>query len=301
MINKVFYTPLSVDSDNFITGDYYSYILNKDNQNIIIIRRGLLNSISELTYVIYVGPALDTYKDFHSQAVLMYDTYLKKFGVSLVTKDNSLVNVNNFIFKDEQLMCKFKEQGEYKINFYAQSETCENANNDSSNNKDLLYCLIYINSVLLVVELVTPYLLTLRIILGILMSIIGISLIVVILTCTRCFKKKIKDILDAEIKYVDSMGNKEINNIHGLNKIKINEYNDIQIKKNLNSPDRKDRSNDEFGDFSLNNLGDSPNKNRREESNDIVSLRSGLQNIEALDLESMRNGMGSSTEINKKV
>jgi len=266
-VNKIFYNEDSVDSDNFLTGEHFSYILNKDNQNIIIFRRGLLNPLTELTYVIHIGSELRTNKDFHSKAVLLYDTILNKTGISLFTKDNYMVNINDFVFKDEQLKCKFNQPGTYLLNFMAQSEMCEGVGNEVDH-----YCYITIISQLLVVEKVTPYLQTLRIILGVMSSFILICIIIVIISFTKCFRNKCGKKLNKALDEIEMKENEAKEKGRNANNEKIENEFDI-------SPTRKIKTYDYSSPKGIED-------NVKDISKDITSERKA---IVALDLQSNRS------------
>ena len=187
LINKIFYSPFLIDSDFFVTGDDFSYIFNRDKNNLIIFRRGLINPINEMTYVVNIGSSLRSSKDNPSQISLLYDSTYNKMGISLLAANNFLISINDFVFKDEQLSCSFNEPGNYLLEFFSQSEKCEGLESDQPP-----YCYITIKSSLLVVEKVTPYLKTLKIILGVMAGFIVIIIIVVVVSfakvkCTRDF------------------------------------------------------------------------------------------------------------------
>ena len=184
MINKIFYSEEPVYFDKFVTDDYYSFFINKYTGKLIVLRRGLVNSISELTWVIPFHSLLKLDMKSYIPMTTIYDYNSNTLGVAFITSDNTWINLNGFKFKSEQLSCKFNKPGNYKISILSQSELCEGIGSDS-------YCSLELIGEVSVIEKVTPYLLTLKIVLAVLLISIAIATITAVFFYTKCFKTNI--------------------------------------------------------------------------------------------------------------
>ena len=120
---------------NYLTFDgLFTYFLDNANNNLIIIRRGLISNISFYSYIIPINN--NNITNLSNYIISLY----RKFNTSnffpvLISKNNNLIfTYSKFIFKKNFLNCFFYEKGYYSISVRYLSETCSNLKND--------YCLI---------------------------------------------------------------------------------------------------------------------------------------------------------------
>jgi len=185
LVNKIFYSPTVVLADTFTTDTHWSFILDKSRKTLIILRRGLLNPISELTYnapltLLINNLDLSTYVPI----VHIYDTGLQKLGIAFTSPSLGLSYLNNFEFFDDELVCKFNDEDFYHVGFSSQTVIFDPDYIDKDK-----YCTLWIYNPIKVKEKVIPYLRTLGIILGILLTLIAMGITVTVLTCTKCCHK----------------------------------------------------------------------------------------------------------------
>jgi len=179
-INKVFYAPNPIKADSFVTDRFFSFVLDKNKKNLVVFRRGLLNPIHELSYVIPFPVPLDIDETTFTPIVLVYDFKNQKMGISFLTKNFGLIYLNNFEFFEDQLICKFNSDGIFQLSFHSQAEICEHFDDKNG------YCEMQLITSFNVIAKVVPYTRTLSIILGVLCSIISIGVVVAIIRITRC-------------------------------------------------------------------------------------------------------------------
>ncbi len=116
---------------NYLTFDgLFTYFLDNANNNLIIIRRGLISNISFYSYIIPINN--NNITNLSNYIISLYrkiNTY--NFLPVLISKNNNLVfTYSNFIFKKNLLNCFFYEKGYYSISVNYLSETCSNLKND---------------------------------------------------------------------------------------------------------------------------------------------------------------------------
>ena len=121
---------------NYITFDgFFTYFLDNVNNNLIIIRRGLISNISFYSYIIPINNSLTNL----SNCIISF--YRKKYTYNLlpviISQNNNLIfTYSNFNFKKNLINCFFYEKGFYSITVNYLSETCSNLNKNND------FCLI---------------------------------------------------------------------------------------------------------------------------------------------------------------
>lgn len=127
LLNKVFTTNSLVVYDSFYTVDkFFTYIFDKISKNIIILRRGMINSIPSEVYY------LDLSKRIQSEQVTIgfnpvsriYDYSKKEFIPWIISRTYTLL-IMNIIFPYDNLVCSFNQGGKYNISMTLIGEVCQ--------------------------------------------------------------------------------------------------------------------------------------------------------------------------------
>ena len=142
-INKIL-TNFNVFIKSIVNFDnIFTYLLDSNNKKLIIIRRGLPNSINFLTYVIPININIteNVFLTFYYDNNNKYD---KKIYISFIN-DNKIYVYNKLNFHHDELQCNIKNSGFYSFYFSQEVDTCSNSLNYLStisnlNNNNFKYC-----------------------------------------------------------------------------------------------------------------------------------------------------------------
>lgn len=125
LVNKVFTSDSLVGYDSFKTTDlFYTYIFNKITQSIIIIRRGMINTIPSEFYNIYIGDLLaqNAFEYGYNPLITLYDFSNAYIFPAIVT--NGLFLINSITMNYDNLICNFKDGGLYNVTMTLKGEVC---------------------------------------------------------------------------------------------------------------------------------------------------------------------------------
>lgn len=114
--------------------DLFTLILNIKEKKIILIRKGMLNSIPFMTHILDISSYIK-FELENTEFVSLFDSSNKKVFYSLYNMD--LIIPFNITFTDEFINCKFSESGKYEMNFIQKSEICRESINS---NKAYSFC-----------------------------------------------------------------------------------------------------------------------------------------------------------------
>ena len=142
-INKIL-TNFNVFIKSIVNFDnIFTYLLDSNNKKLIIIRRGLPNSINFLTYVIPININIseNVFLTFYYDNNNKYD---KKIYISFIN-DNKIYVFNKLNFHHDELKCNIKNSGFYSFYFSQEVDSCSNSLNYLStisdlNNNNFKYC-----------------------------------------------------------------------------------------------------------------------------------------------------------------
>jgi hypothetical protein len=130
-LNKVFVSDEIIMADNAFMPDlFYTYIFNKIEKNIIIIRRGLINAVATQTLVVKLQNYGTLTGFFNNPVIPIYDLD-RQIIISAVYFENKLALINDIIDDPDSLACYFTKSGEYIVTYTSSSEVCNS--NISSN------------------------------------------------------------------------------------------------------------------------------------------------------------------------
>ena len=142
-VNKIL-TNFNVFIKSIVNFDnIFTYLLDSNNKKLIIIRRGLPNSINFLTYVIPININIseNVFLTFYYDNNNKYD---KKIYISFIN-DNKIYVFNKLNFHHDELKCNIKNSGFYSFYFSQEVDSCSNSLNYLStisdlNNNNFKYC-----------------------------------------------------------------------------------------------------------------------------------------------------------------
>ena len=182
VLNKQYTSTLPIDYWNFVTDSHFTYIYNRITMHLIAIRRGLDNKIDEQSYVI----PLDKFDLQRNDVASLSRLYIKGINNAISFNFNNKFGlIDNFDFKDEQLICRFTTVGNRSLHINLLTEACMTTSGTPVNN-----CRIYYSKIINVVDHVTPYVKTLLVTL---FTLLFITLVIIIITCicyVKCCKEK---------------------------------------------------------------------------------------------------------------
>ena len=214
--------------DEVLTFDYYfSYIYDKTNEQIIMIKRGSLNTVNFTSFKINMN--LFSNNDDNK----IFPFYNGDQTIIGVLNKNDFYTINN-IYNQSELTCDFEEKGMYNIIFYQKQDFCKSSYTNVNNT---YFCRNYITYRFNVLEKKSHKNRNLIII----CTIVLIPILIFIILLVR-YRKKIKDgkmIVKARFdkknrKYlyenVNDMNNK--NNLKNQNIGELNENNTPLINNN---------------------------------------------------------------------
>ena len=121
-INKI-YTQSDNAVNQMIAMDYfYLYFYDANKKEIILIRRGLFNSIPSVSYI------LPTYAHFRENSILVpiQNTTTGYMGPAVVT-ENLFIYPLSFSFRNHYMECTMKEGGLYTLVFIQKTDACQNS------------------------------------------------------------------------------------------------------------------------------------------------------------------------------
>jgi hypothetical protein len=124
-LNKVYVSNEIISADNTPMVDlFYTYIFNKVNRQLIMIRRGLINAVSRESIVINVDSIMTLGIIYINPIISLYDVNRNKLIPAIPFKDqfylfNDLTDVPN------TLSCEFQRSGNYSVNYMSRTELCQ--------------------------------------------------------------------------------------------------------------------------------------------------------------------------------
>ena len=141
-VNKIL-TNFNVFIKSIVNFDnIFTYLLDSNNKKLIIIRRGLPNSINFLTYVIPIN--INISENVFLTFYYNNNKYDKKIYISFIN-DNKIYVFNKLNFHHDELKCNIKNSGFYSFYFSQEVDSCSNSLNYLStisdlNNNNFKYC-----------------------------------------------------------------------------------------------------------------------------------------------------------------
>jgi hypothetical protein len=126
LLNKVYTTDEIVLYDNFLTVDkFFTYFFNKISNKLMIIRRGMINSISSETYYVDLSRTIKSsgLTVDENPMIRMYDYSTDKFFPAILSKTYFLF-LNAIDMPYDTLTCKFNQGGFYNISMILRGEVC---------------------------------------------------------------------------------------------------------------------------------------------------------------------------------
>lgn len=132
-INKVFLSSSLVVFDNFYTTDYFfTYLFNKFTNEIIMLRRSLLNIVPVETYILKIDNTFNSNPDIiipgitstNNLIIGVYDAASDLHLPLLKTGTNNYILLHNITFPHNSLNCSFSKAGLFSVNLHSFSEIC---------------------------------------------------------------------------------------------------------------------------------------------------------------------------------
>lgn len=119
---------------------FFSYSFNQITKNIIIIRRGMLNSIPFLTYVYPIN--LCSINSNSLFDIIPLSDYTNNISIILLIDkiNHKVVKVSNFTMPTHNMSCVFPEEGEYYFRFIQKGEVCSASINNKKKNQTYPTC-----------------------------------------------------------------------------------------------------------------------------------------------------------------
>ena len=281
-INKILtssniYVKSIINFDNIFT-----YILDSNNKKIIIIRRGLPNSINFITYVLPIN--IDSNISENSNIFLtpyydIYNKYDKKIYISFIY-DNKIFVYNKLNFHHDELKCNIKDSGFYSFYFSQEVDTCTNSLNYISgltlsnlNNTNFRYCNKYTIYNIRVIDGLDQYFLFLIIFFSFI-SIVFILIVIFLIYIDAIKRRKLK----MRIRNVPYQITEEKSFIYkdNLTDIEKKKYNTFYITQEKNLATEYAKRSKEYKENILKTielkkrLHSEPNYNIKNKSNQII-------------------------------
>lgn len=126
-INKIFTQNNNGVNQIMALDFFYLYFYDSNNKNIIVIRKGLFNSIPSVSYV------LPTKHHFESSSLLVpFKNTTLGFMHPALTSENLLVYPKIFSFRNHYMDCTIKEGGYYTLVFLQKTDACESSIKDKT-------------------------------------------------------------------------------------------------------------------------------------------------------------------------
>ena len=119
---------------------FFSYSFNQITKNIIIIRRGMLNSIPFLTYFYPINLLSNNSNSLFD--VIPLSDYTNNISIILLIDkiNHKVVKVSNFTMPTHNMSCVFPEEGEYYFKFIQKGEVCSASINNKQKNQTYPTC-----------------------------------------------------------------------------------------------------------------------------------------------------------------
>lgn len=119
---------------------FFSYSFNQITKNIIIIRRGMLNSIPFLTYVYPINLFSNNSNSLFD--IIPLSDYTNNISIILLIDkiNHKVVKVFNFTMPTHNMSCVFPEEGEYYFRFIQKGEVCSASINNKQKNQTYPTC-----------------------------------------------------------------------------------------------------------------------------------------------------------------
>lgn len=120
VVNKIFtYNDTSISSMSHITIDSFSSVFISSNK-IFLIRRGMLNTVSFITY------SIDINSDFQNVKIMFILSNSETFynQISFLF-DKKIYIINNIEYPAHVIRCKFDKEGKYSMRFLQNIDSCE--------------------------------------------------------------------------------------------------------------------------------------------------------------------------------
>jgi hypothetical protein len=124
-LNKVYVSNEIISNDNALMVDlFYTYLFNKVNRQLIIIRRGLINAVSRETVVINIERIMSLGIIYDNPMVSLYDTDKAKL-VPAIPFTEMFYIMNDLVDNPNTLVCSFQKSGNYSISYTSRTELCQ--------------------------------------------------------------------------------------------------------------------------------------------------------------------------------
>ena len=127
LINKVYLKNSNLSLYEFVSNDFYfSYVFDKESKQIILLRRGMLNNIPTVTYMVSIkgfNTSLDT---FNIISIYNFNTKLNEIGFIDYESENMLI-LRELSFPEDLMECKFYNEGYYNVTLEKIAEACNDS------------------------------------------------------------------------------------------------------------------------------------------------------------------------------